>query len=255
LESAPISFDRAADKLRRDHPARIANEGGPPMKLYMHPVSMTSRPVRLFAAENKIAMDEQVVDLFTGEHMQPAYAALNPNCMVPMLEDGDLKLTESSAILKYLADKTGSPAYPKDLKARAKVNEMMDWLNTNFYREWAYNLCYPQLFPHLKRRSDEAQAATLEFGRENAKRWLKVLNDHWIGPNNNYLCGNQITIADYLGAGFVTLGEVVGIDFAPYPNVKRWLDNMRKLPSWPKVNEAFDALAASTKGQKFVTLS
>jgi glutathione S-transferase len=172
-----------------------------------------------------------------------------------MLEDGDLKLTESSAILKYLADKIGSADYPKDLKQRAKVNEVMDWLNTNFYREWAYNLCYPQLFPHLKRRSDEAQAATLEHGKENARRWLKVLNDHWIGPKNNYLCGNEITIADYLGACLVTLGEVVGVDFTPYPNVKRWLDTMKKLPSWPKVNEAFDGLVASVKGQKFVTLA
>ena len=143
---------------------------------------------------------------------------------------------------------------PKDLKARAKVNEAMDWINTNFYREWGYNLCYPQLFPHLKRRSDEAQAATLEFGAENAKRWLKVLNDHWIGPNKPYLCGSEITIADYFGACLVTLGEVIGIDFAAYPNVKRWLDNVKKLPSWPKVNEAFNGLAASTKGQKFVTV-
>ena len=70
---------------------------------------------------------------------------LNPNCLVPILEDGDLRLTESSAILKYLADKIGSPAYPKDLKRRAKVNEMMDWINTNFYRDWGYNLAYPQL--------------------------------------------------------------------------------------------------------------
>ena len=93
-------------------------------------------------------MDEELVDLMTGAHMQPPYAAINPNCLVPMLEDGDLKLTESSAILKYLADKIGSPAYPKDLKQRAKVNEMMDWINTNFYRDWGYNLCYPQLFPH-----------------------------------------------------------------------------------------------------------
>jgi glutathione S-transferase len=225
------------------------------VKLYMHPVSMTSRPVRLFAAENKIAMDEQVVDLFQGEHMQPAYAAINPSCMVPMLEDGDFKLTESSAILKYLADKVGSPAYPKDLKQRAKVNEAMDWINTNFYRDWGYNLCYPQLFPHMKRRSDEAQSATLEYGKENAQRWLKILNDHWIGPNNNYLCGNQITIADYFGACLVTLGEVIGVDFSPYPNVKRWLDTMKKLPTWPKVNEVFDGLVASNKGQKFVTLS
>ncbi len=225
------------------------------MKLYMHPVSMTSRPVRLFAADNKISMDEEVVDLFTGAHMQPPYSTLNPNCLVPMLEDGDLRLTESSAILKYLADKIGSSAYPKDLKQRAKVNEMMDWLNTNFYREWGYNLCYPQLFPNLKRRSEEAQAATLEFGKENAKRWLKVLNDHWLGQNKPYLCGDQITIADYFGAGIVSLGEVIGVDFSPYPNVKRWLERLKKLPNWDKVNQAFYGLVQSVKGQKFVTLA
>ena len=224
------------------------------MKLYMHPVSMTSRPVRLFAADSNIAMDEEVVDLFTGVHMQPPYSTLNPNCLVPMLEDGDLRLTESSAILKYLADKVGSPAYPKDLKQRAKVNEVMDWLNTKFYREWGYNLCYPQLFPNLKRRSDEAQAATLGFGKENAKRWLKVLDEYWLGPKKTYLCGDQITIADYFGASLVSLGEVIGVDFSPYPNVKRWLDRLKKLPNWDKVNEAFYGLVQSVKGQKFVTL-
>ena len=225
------------------------------MKLYMHPVSMTSRPVRLFAADNNINMDEEIVDLMTGAHMQPPYSEINPNCLVPMLEDGDLKLTESSAILKYLADKIGSPAYPKDLKARAKVNEIMDWINTNFYRDWGYNLCYPQLFPHVKRRSDEAQAATLEFGKENSKRWLKILNDYWLGPNKPYLCGDQITIADYFAIGIVTLGEVIGVDFAPYPNVRAWIARMKKLPSWDKVNEVFNGLVESVKSQQFVTLA
>ncbi len=221
------------------------------MKLYMHPVSMTSRPVRLFIAENKIPVEEVTVDLFTGEQYKPPYSELNPNSLVPMIEDGDLRLTESSAILKYLADKIGSPAYPKDLKQRAKVNEVMDWLNTNFYREWAYNLCYPQLFPHLKRRSDEAQAATIEFGQQNAKRWLQILNDYWIGPNKPYLCGSQITIADYFGAALVTLGEVIRCDFSAYPNVERWLNNVKKLPSWPKVNEVFYGLVESVKAQPF----
>jgi glutathione S-transferase len=225
------------------------------MKLYMHPVSMTSRPVRLFAADNNIAMDEEVVDLMTGAHMQPPYSEINPNCLVPMLEDGDLKLTESSAILKYLADKIGSPAYPKDLKQRAKVNEVMDWVNTNFYREWGYNLCYPQLFPHMKRRSDEAQAATLEIGQQNSKRWLKVLNDYWLGPNKTYLCGDTITIADYLAVGIVSLGEIIRADLSPYPNVQRWLATMKKLPSWAKVNETFYGLAEAVKGQKFAALS
>jgi len=221
------------------------------MKLYMHPVSMTSRPVRLFIAENGIPCDEQVVDLMTGEHYKEPFVAVNPNRLVPVLEDGDFRLTESSAILKYLADKVGSPAYPKDLKQRAKVNEMMDWLNTNFYREYAYNLIYPQLFPHMKRPTEDVQKATLEWGKERAKGWLQVLNDHWIGPDRQYLCGNQISIADYLGAAFVTLGEIVRCDFSPYPNVQRWLGNVKKLKSWPKVNEVFDGYKASVKDQAF----
>lgn len=173
---------------------------------------------------------------------------------MPVLEDGDFRLTESSAILKYLADKIDSPAYPKDLRQRARVNEMMDWLNTQFYREYGYGLCYPQLFPHHKRRSEEAHAATLEWAQKNAAVWLGLLNDHWIGPSKRYLCGNEITIADYLGAGLVSLGEIVGVNFGKYPNVHRWLATMTKQPSWPRVNEAFYGLKEAVKGQPFVTL-
>src|SRR5207244_1379557 len=44
------------------------------MKLYMHPVSMTSRPVSLFIAENKLACEQEVVDLMKGAHHQEPYA-------------------------------------------------------------------------------------------------------------------------------------------------------------------------------------
>jgi glutathione S-transferase len=224
------------------------------MKLYMHPVSMTSRPVRLFIAENNIAAEQQLVDLMTGEHLREPYSKINPNCMVPMLEDGDFRLTESSAILKYLADKIGSPTYPKDLKQRARVNEVMDWLNTNFYRDWGYGLAYPQLFPHHKRRSEEAHSATIEWGKENSKKWLQLLNDHWIGPKQQYLCGDEITIADYFGSGLVTLGEIIRCDFSRYPNITRWINNMKKLRSWSSVNEHFYGFADAVKGQQFVAV-
>jgi glutathione S-transferase len=221
------------------------------MKLYMHPVSMTSRPVRLFIAESGIDVDEQMVDVLAGEHYQEPFASINPNRMVPMLEDGDLRLTESSAILKYLADKINSPAYPKDLKQRAKVNEIMDWFNSNFYRDYAYGWIYPQLFPHHRRPTDEIHQATIAWGKERAKRWLQVLNDYWLGPNKQYLCGDEITIADYFGASLLTLGEVIRCDFSAYPNIQRWLANMKRLPSWPKVNEALYGYAEAVKDQKF----
>jgi glutathione S-transferase len=225
------------------------------MKLYMHPVSTVCRPIRLFAAEHQIPMEEEHIDIMTGAHHKPPYSDINPNRLIPMLEDGDLRLTESSAILKYLADKIGSPAYPKDLKQRAKINEVMDWLNSNLYRDYGYGLCYPQLFPHFKRRSDEAQAATLEFGKEHSQRWLKILNDYWIGPDKNFLVGDQVTIADYFGACLVSIGEIIKADFSAYPNVKRWLDNVAKLPAWPKVNEAFYGLVAAVKEKPFVTIA
>jgi len=223
------------------------------MKLYMHPVSMTSRPVRLFIAESGIQVEEQVVDLMQGEHLQATFAAVNPSKMVPVLEDGDLRLSESSAILKYLADKIESPAYPKDLKKRAKVNEAMDWFNTNFYRDFGYGLTYPQLFPHHKRQTDDAHRLTIEWGQQKSQQWFKILNDDIIGKRN-YVYGDTITIADYFGVCLVTAGELTRCDYSKYPNVNRWIGTMKQLKSWAKVSEVVYGFAGSLKGQNFVTI-
>jgi glutathione S-transferase len=224
------------------------------MKLYMHPVSTTSRPVIQFVTDNKLPVEMQVVDLFTGEHMRAPFSTMNPNQMIPVLEDGDFRLTESSAILKYLAEKAGLPAYPKDLRRRARVNEVMDWFNSNFYRDYGYGLIYPQIFPSHKRPSDVAHEAVIAWGREKTKGWLKILNDHIIGPKQRYLCGEEITIADYFGAAIIQVGEVIRCDFAGYPNIKRWLDGMKSLPSYGKVYEVVHGFAQSVKDRPFVAI-
>lgn len=211
------------------------------MKLYYHPVSTTSRPIMLFAAENGVDLDYRTVDLFAGEHLQPPYAAINPNRCVPVLVDDDFSLTESSAILKYLADKARSPDYPTDLRLRARVNERMDWFNTGLYRDLGYGLIYPQALPNYRRPDDKVQAAILAWGRDKARGWLRILDEHLIGPRNAYVCGDRLTIADYLGAAMLTLGEVIRLDYSAYPNVVRWLGNMKARPSWATVNEGFYA--------------
>ena len=221
------------------------------MKLYYHPVSTTSRPPMLFAEENGIDVEFRVVDLLTGEHMKPEYAAINPNRLVPVLEDGDFRLTESSAILKYLAEKTASPAYPTELRARARVNELMDWINTQMCRDFAYGFVYPQIFSMHRRPTDELQQGTLAWSKDRAKAWLAVLYQDLLGPQKRYLCGDRITIADYFGAPFVALGEALRCDYAAYPNLKRWLDTMKSLKSWNKVHEVFYGYAASMKDVPF----
>ncbi|HEX7273390.1 MAG TPA: glutathione S-transferase family protein [Casimicrobiaceae bacterium] len=225
------------------------------MKLYFHPVSTTSRPVVLFANESGIDLDYQLVDLFTGAQYQPEYSAINPSHQVPVLEDGDFRLTESSAILKYLADKIQSPAYPTDLRKRARVNERMDWLNTGFYRDFSYGFLYPQIFPFMKRPDDRVQAGTVAWGKDKATGWLKVLDESLIGPKNAFLCGSEITLADYLGSMMVLGGEAIDCNLRAYPNIYRWLGNMKALKSWPKVNEAFYKYVVDpNKGKEFVRL-
>jgi glutathione S-transferase len=83
---------------------------------------------------------------------------------------------------------------------------------------------------------------------------LKVLDEHVLGPGNNYLCGDAITIADYHAASYVALAEVIGSDLAAYSNVRQWLNRMKALESWPEVYQVIDGFAASLKGKPMVAV-
>lgn len=223
------------------------DEGDPTMKLYYHPASTTSRAVMLGAAEMGVILNYETVDLASGEHLKAAYAAVNPNCLVPCLQDGDFRLTESATILRYLARTVKSPAYPSDLKLRARVDEAMDWVNSNLYKDLGYGLVYPQLFPHHRRPSDELQRGTLEWAQGKTRRWLQVLDTWMLGDSKTFMCGGDATIADYFGASIVSLLELIHADLSGYANVSRWYGNVKALKSWPGVNQVFDGFATSLR--------
>jgi len=129
----------------------------------------------------------------------------------------------------------------------------MDWLNTGFYRDFSYGFLYPQIFPFMRRPDDNVQAGTVAWGKDKALTWLKVLDEGLIGPRNGYLCGDDITIADYLGAMMVLGGEAIECRFDSYPNISRWLGHMKALKSWSTVNEAFyKYIVDPNKGKEFV---
>jgi glutathione S-transferase len=129
----------------------------------------------------------------------------------------------------------------------------MDWFNTGFYRDFGYNLLYPQLFPHHKRPNDEQQNGVLKWGKDKCQTHLAILDKDILGKND-YVANNQISIADYFGVCLVTAGELVGCKFSGFPNVERWIGNMSKLKAWGPVNEVMYGFAGSLKGQKFETV-
>ena len=217
------------------------------IKLYHDPISTTSRPVLLCLAEHDLPVEKIVVSLMNGEQKRDAYKAINPNQAVPTLVDDDLAIGEGSAILKYLADLAGSSAYPLDLKARARIDAMMDWFNTGFAKDFHAHHCYPQMFPHHRFESPAVQSAVVKRGLQNSRRWLSILNDHYLAHGGPYLLGRELTIADYLGAGYVSVGEAVDFDLSPWPRVAAWLERMRARPAWLEVFAPFYGMVASLR--------
>ena len=209
------------------------------MKLYYDPASTTCRPIVLFAAEHRLMLDYVHVDLFQGEHRGDAFLAVNPNGQVPVLEDGDFRLTESSAILKYLAEKLGSPAYPAELQARARVNEALDWFNTNFYHDFGYGVVYAQVLPEYARGDAAERAERLRWATERSKRRFDVLDGRLAASEGPYLFGAEPGIADYFGGCLVGLGELVGFDLQPWPHVAAWFAALKALPGWNPTHAAF----------------
>lgn len=221
------------------------------MKLYCDPISTVSRPVMLFIAEAGLPVELVHVDLMNGGAGAPDYLAVNPNACVPYLVDGDFALGESSAILKYLAEISASPAYPTEPRARARVNAAMDWFYTNFHEYYCLMAIYPNFgIPH---GIDEVLAQGLiAYGEEHAHRWLKVLDEHMLGERP-YVCGDQITLADYAGSAFVTLGEASAFDLSAYPNITAWIGRMKARPHWDAVYAGFYGMVSAIRAQARVT--
>jgi glutathione S-transferase len=202
----------------------------------------------MFIADHGMEVEQEVVDLMAGEQYQSAFAAINPNNVVPVLEDGGFRLTECSAILKYLADVVDSPTYPKELQARARVNSAMDWVNTGFYRAFGYNLCYPQVLPRLKWPDATAQLLALAAGQAGSRKLLGVMNDHMLGVSNPWLCGDSLSIADYFASGILSLGKLTGCNFSAWANVQHWYDRIQAMPNWESANAALYAWANQGSG-------
>jgi glutathione S-transferase len=224
------------------------------MKIYAFDGSPTSRIVLLFCAEERIEFEKVDINLMEGAHLAESYKAINPCSLVPVLEeDEDFRLSESSAILKYLAEKFESRAYPRESKSRAKIHEAMDWLNTSLYRVLGYNFIYPQLYAHHRREPEEVNQGTIIWGRERTGQYLQLLDRHWLGEKR-FLCGDELTLADYFGAPIVAQLDLVRANLSQFANVRRWMGEMRKLRSWEPVHAMHNQAVASLADRKFVSL-
>ncbi len=220
------------------------------MKLYYDPASRSSRIVTFFFHDNGIPFEEEIVTLAAGDQGLPHFLALNPNGQVPVLVGDDgTTVTQSAAIIRHVAGKLGLAAYPEDPLTRLRIDEAVDWFQTGFYVFHCVLQSYTYILPQYLRLEPAILAAVRDLGRPGGGKYLRVLDEHMIA-SRNFVCGDRITLADYVGAANVTLGAFAGIDLSPYPNVERWLANLARRPGWTLAYAGFEGALSAFQARR-----
>ena len=192
------------------------------MKLYQFPFSPNCQKVIALAHEVGVPLELATVELFQGGARTPAMRAKNPNGRLPILEDGDFVLWESTAMLAYIAAKAGrtdlAPTTPRE---RAEVDRWTSWHGAHFgpaIRKVAFERIVKKLVGQ-----GAADEAVVKTGVAEFAATASVLEQS-LGAKE-YLCG-RLTIADFDLAPFAALGADCGLDLGPYPKAKAWLGRM-----------------------------
>ncbi|MBL0220119.1 MAG: glutathione S-transferase family protein [Myxococcales bacterium] len=199
------------------------------MKLYHNPLSPNVRRVRLTAAVLGITLEEKLLDFSKGEHKSPEFLALNPNGAVPTLVDGEFALTESRAIMQYLASKKPeSGLLPKDEMARADVTRWQFWDASHFSPQCA-TLAFERILKKMMGLGEPNEAKITE-ALANFRRFGAVLDARLKGKQ--YLVGNALTLADLTVASSLMYAKQADVPVAEFPNVEAWLGRITALDGW-----------------------
>ncbi|MDA0241177.1 MAG: glutathione S-transferase family protein [Proteobacteria bacterium] len=189
--------------------------------LYNHPISQHSRRVMALLVEAGLAYENRHVALDQGEHMAPAYLAVNPNHQVPTLIDGDVKIHESNAILRYLCNANGlEDWYPSDPATRAQVDQWLDWTQCRFSPA-VVDIVFNTVFA-----GENGDKEAIKRGHARMMELLPILDAGLSG--RKFLTGDKPTIADLaLGTNVTHLALA---NAAPGgPNIVAWVERLATL--------------------------
>ncbi|MCK0118956.1 glutathione S-transferase [Loktanella sp. F6476L] len=174
----------------------------------------------VFAKLAGIAHEAIPVDLGAGAHKSPEFLAMNPNGQVPVLEDGDVIVSDSNAILVYLARTYAPDWIPSTAIGEANVQL---WL-TLAAGEIAFGTCAARLITVFGAPLEP------EFAAAVATKAMQKLEQGLVG--RDWLVGDRPTIADVATYSYTAHAPEGNVSLAPYPNVRSWLDRFEALPGF-----------------------
>ncbi|CDG17230.1 glutathione S-transferase family protein [Xenorhabdus doucetiae] len=164
-----------------------------------------------------------------GQLNDPEYLRMNPNAVIPCLQEDDFILWESNTIVRYLAAKFGKDSlYPADLQERASVEKWMDWVGCN-------------LFPPIKQfmisfvrtPEDQRDPQVITQSLAEIEKLLKIVDGTL--TNQQYLSGDKLGMADIALAPLAYLWLGVEIERPSLPNLERWYQLLTERPAFQKI--------------------
>lgn len=202
------------------------------IRIHRHPLSGHCHRVELFASLAGIDHALVDVDLAGGEHRREPFTSLNPFGQVPVIEDGDVVLADSNAILVYLARRY-APAYlPADPAAEAQVQRFLS-LAAN---ELANGPAAARLVTVFGAALDAALA------QRKAAAVFEKLDRHLAG--RQWLVGDRPTIADVAIYSYSAHAPEGGVSLQPYPQLRALLARIKALPGFVGMSKTAVGLAA-----------
>lgn len=191
------------------------------MKLYDLELSGNCYKVRLLAALAGIDLDIVAVDFMAGEHKRPPLIDLNPWGELPILQDSEVVLRDSQAILVYLAARYADESWlPRD---PAGLGEVMQWLSTSA-NEIQNGPGAARLVDKFGFGLDKADTV------RRADRILPLIEAHL--ASHDWLAVGRPTIADCAVMPYVALAPEGGVSLDGYPNIRRWIARLKALPGF-----------------------
>ncbi len=199
------------------------------MTLYDYLPSQNAYKIRLLLNHLSIPCQTHLISIFEGEGQTPEYLAVNPTGAVPALRLNDGRtLAESNAILLFLAEDT--KYLPADRYLRASVQQWL-FFEGEQVQSTVATLRHWVLTGKDKNRNEE----TLQNKYNGSLKTLRII-DAELG-RNAYLGGDQYTIADISVFAYVHLAEDAKLPLTDYPNILRWIRDVRAQPGF--LNEMY----------------
>lgn len=205
------------------------------MKLYEFGPTRSIR-VRWTLQELNVPFEAITVDMFTGENRSPAFLKINPAGKLPVLIDGDLVLTESVAIVLYLAEKFPEKGLlPADSRERAQAYRWLLFTTTELEQPLWRIARHNNLYPKDKRLPAEVELARADFAP-----MAEIMENHM--RDRSFVVADRISVADFVLAYTLDWAKMAKL-LDGFPRLNDYIEAMYARPQAPmRIKEAFESV-------------